>query len=50
MVHIKDDVTHRSHENHNVIMQKIYQNADRPHRNQRCGVALAKKKPVRENL
>ncbi|QKY70152.1 IS1380 family transposase [Lentibacillus sp. CBA3610] len=25
MVHIKDDITHRSHENHNVIMQKIYQ-------------------------
>lgn len=27
MVHIKDDVSHRSHVNHDVIMQKIYQNA-----------------------
>jgi hypothetical protein len=27
MVHIKDDVIHRTHQNHDVIMQKIYQNA-----------------------
>ncbi|GGB52909.1 IS1380 family transposase [Lentibacillus populi] len=27
MVHVKDDVSHRSHVNHDVIMQKIYQNA-----------------------
>ncbi len=27
MVHIKDDVIHRTHENHDVIIQKIYQNS-----------------------
>src|SRR5690625_4483067 len=27
MVHIKDDVIHRTHQNNDVMMQKIYQNA-----------------------
>ncbi|UJL47413.1 transposase [Virgibacillus sp. NKC19-16] len=27
MVHIKDGVSHRDHVNHDVIMQKIFQNA-----------------------
>src|SRR5690625_3556380 len=37
MVHIKDDVIHRTHQNNDVIMQKIYQNAAGYHADDHAG-------------